>query len=205
MAISKKALLSILTKLKIEFTDKISDTRAQKKLERAIKKNGGILDGVDFTDKEMGILTELGLADPAEEEGEAAEEKPAKKKGKKSKKGKKKKGKMSREANIPLMKRLIAEGKSEKEIKEHFYENYKESGHDKEWIDKRIDIYRSLATGEKRSRKKKETTDVKKKSKKTNDKTEKSTKSKKSSKTEKVEKPAKKVKSGKKKAKDEEE
>ena len=178
MKIDHAVALSILKKIGAEFTDKIPIERAIEKIKRIVGKKG-LPEDADWDKAETKALTKLELI--GEDANEAEDEKPAKK-GKKDKGKKKKAPKAKAEGNIDKMKRLIAEGKSEKEILKIFTTDYAaEDKTDKEWIRKRVGIYHNLATG--KAGKKKDKTAKK-------DKTEKSEK-----KSGKVKKKSKKAKS----------
>ena len=92
--------------------------------------------------------------DAEDEEEEAEDEEEPVKKEKKEKV--KKEPKPKREGNIPLYKRLVAEGKTPEQIEAFFIARYKELGKDDTaWVKSRVGIYRSLATGEKKPKREK--------------------------------------------------
>jgi len=76
---SKKVVLGILDKLKLDHSSKITLERAQKKLEEAIE-SGGIPEDVSFSKAEIAGLEQMGFEIEVDEEPEAEAPAPAKKK-----------------------------------------------------------------------------------------------------------------------------
>jgi hypothetical protein len=95
-------------------------------------------------DEDSGSESSASESSSSESEDEPAPKKKGKKETKK-KPAKKAAPKEKREGNIPLMKRLLSEGKSDKEIEKTFFARYKDKGKDEEWVRSRISIYRNLA------------------------------------------------------------
>ncbi len=176
MAFKRVNLLSILKKIGAEFTDKIPDERAVEKIKRIVAKKG-LPDDAEWSRSEQKTLKKLKLLKKAKTEEAAPEEKASKKKGKKKSK------KSKREGNVAKAKRLIEEGKSEKEIEKIFLADYKEQGKtDKDWCKKRVAIYIKIAKGgstKKKSKKDKEEKPAKNKKKGDAEKSEKKSKGKK--------------------------
>ena len=161
----EKLVLGILDKMEVEYSKDITPKRAKKKLERALDK--GVTPKEALDEKEKKILDKMGFKVESEEveeeeveetEEEEEEEKEVKKdKGKKKGKGKKEKKeekpakKEKKEktlSNIDMMKKLIKGKASDKEITKEFTSRYKAKGQDdKDFIQKRIKIYKRLAGG----------------------------------------------------------
>jgi len=171
MAASKrKVVLSVLDKMGVEHTAKISEASATKKLKRAIDGGEEI---PELTKAEIKLLKDLGYdveieddeeIEPSDEDLEEIEEEeapaPAKKKTRKKKSsskkapGKKKKKtsakkekKEPRVTNQTIVNEMLQEGASEKKIFAKLKKVYAEKGKDLEsekdleWIQGRTDIY----------------------------------------------------------------
>lgn len=209
MAVSRKALVSILGKLEIEHNTGIPVKRAQKKLERHLSKNKGALDEVKFSPKELATLEALGVGakKAKSKKSDDSDEKPAKKGKKKSSSAEVVK---APKGNEGFIRKLVKKGKSKDEIKKAFFKRYEVTGRDEKFVQKRFNIYYSLATGGKdssgkKSGKKEKAVAAKKSSKKSDKKASSKSDKKSSKKDAKAKKPAKAAKKSKKASKDEEE
>lgn len=152
----RKTALGILDELGVDYTQKISAERAMKKVERHVKKNGI---PENLTPGELKMLTEMGF--DVEAGGNGDEAAPKKEKTKKEKADnpakpakKEKTKKEKRLSNVNLMKQLVKDEASDKEIKKAFHERYAKKNPDAEWLDERIAIYKNIAGVKKASVKK---------------------------------------------------